>query len=170
VDARLIVIRGPSGAGKSSVVEGIRAAYGRGVAWVEQDHIRRMIFQEDREPDGANIAAIGQLAELALSRGFHTVVEGILPTDRYGGMLGDLVDRYGGSAYVYYLDIPFDETVRRHATRAKASAFDAAAMREWYLGHDPLGLPGEVIISASSTLDETVRRVLAETGLAATAG
>jgi predicted kinase len=164
----LIVVRGPSGAGKSSVVEGVRAAYGRGVAWIEQDHIRRMIFQEDQEPEGANIAAIGQLAELALQRGYHAVVEGILPTVRYGEMLSELVARH--PAYVYYLDIPFDETVRRHATRAKASAFDADAMREWYRGHDPLGVPGEVIIAASSTLDETVRRVLSETGLVAAAG
>jgi predicted kinase len=170
MDARLIVVRGPSGAGKSSVVEGIRAAYGRGVAWIEQDHVRRTMFQEKDEPDGANIAAISQLAELAMGRGFHTVVEGIMPTVRYGEMLGNLIERYGESAYVYYLDVSFDETVRRHATRAKASAFDAAAMREWYLGHDPLGRPGEVLIEESSTLDDTVRRVLAETGLAAVAG
>jgi hypothetical protein len=138
------------------------------VAWIEQDHIRRTIFQEDQEPDGANIAAIGQLAELALQRGYHAVVEGILPTVRYGVMLRELVDRH--RAYVYFLDIPFDETVRRHATRAKAGAFDADAMREWYRGHDPLGVPGEVIVDESSTLDETVRRVLSETGLVAAAG
>jgi hypothetical protein len=138
------------------------------VAWIEQDHIRRTIFQEDQEPDGANIDAIGQLAELALRRGYHAVVEGILPTVRYGVMLRELVDRH--RAYVYFLDIPFDETVRRHATRAKASAFDADAMREWYRGHDPLGVPGEIIIEESSTLDETVRRVLSDTGLVAAAG
>ncbi|QNE22985.1 kinase [Kribbella qitaiheensis] len=163
-----MVVRGPSGAGKSSVVEGVRAAYGRGVAWIEQDHVRRMMFQEFDEPDGANIAAIGQLAELAMSRGFHTVVEGIMPTIRYGKMLGELVDRH--RAFVYFLDVSFDETVRRHATRTKASAFDAAAMREWYRGHDPLGRPGEVIIDETSTLDETVRRILRETGLVAGAG
>jgi adenylylsulfate kinase-like enzyme len=168
MDPRLIVVRGPSGAGKSSVVEGVRAAYGRGVAWIEQDHVRRTVFQENQEPDGANIAAIGLLAELALERGFHAVVEGILPTDRYGGMLCALVERH--PAYVYFLDISFDETVRRHGTRGKASAFGADAMREWYRGHDPLGVPGEVIIDESSTLEETVRRVLSDTGLAAGTG
>jgi thymidylate kinase len=166
----LIVVRGPSGAGKSSVVERIRAAYGRGVAWIEQDQLRRMVFQEDQEPDGANIAAIEQLAELAMERGFHTVVEGIMPTVRYGEMLGSLLDRHRGSAYAYFLDVPFDETVRRHATRSKASAFDAAAMREWYRGYDALERPDEVIIPASSSLDETVRRILVETGLVAEAG
>jgi hypothetical protein len=170
VDARLIVIRGSSGAGKSSVTAGIRAAYGRGVAWIEQDHVRRMMFQEDAEPDGANITAIRQLAELALSRGFHAVVEGIMPTVRYGEMLGELVDRHRGSAYLYYLDVSFDETVRRHATRPKASAFDGEAMREWYRGRDLLGRPDEVVISESSTLDETVRRILVDTGLVAVAG
>jgi hypothetical protein len=83
-------------------------------------------------------------------------------------MLRELVARH--SAYVYYLDIPFDETVRRHGTRAKAGAFGADAMREWYRGHDPLGVAGEVIIAEGSTLEETVRRVLSETGLVAAAG
>ncbi|WP_420371461.1 hypothetical protein [Kribbella sandramycini] len=41
---RLIVVRGNSGAGKSSVVEGVRAAYGRGVAVIEQDYVRRSVF------------------------------------------------------------------------------------------------------------------------------
>jgi cytidylate kinase len=100
--------------------------------------------------------------------GKSSVVEGILPTVRYAGMLGGLVERH--RAHVYFLDISFDETVRRHATRAKASAFDADAMREWYRGHDPLGVPGEVVIPESSTLDETVRRIMVETGLAVAAG
>ena len=123
MEPRLIVIRGNSGSGKSSIVEGIRTAYGRGIAYIEQDYVRRIIFQELDEPDGANIELIGQMARHALARGFHTVVEGILPTVRYGGMLAELARDHGG--HFYYLDIPFEETVRRHAMRDKASALTA---------------------------------------------
>jgi predicted kinase len=165
VEPRLIVIRGNSGSGKTSVVEGVRAAYGRGIAWIEQDYVRRIIFKELDEPDGANIAMIAQIARHALARGYHAVVEGIMPTVRYGGMLAELAREYAGSAYFYYLDIPFDETVRRHG-REKASAFTAADMAGWYRERDLLEQPRETVIDETSSLDATVQQILTDTGLA----
>jgi predicted kinase len=165
VDPRLIVVRGNSGSGKSSVVEGIRAAYGRGVAWIEQDYVRRIIFEELDQPDGANIDLIRQMATHALDRGYHAVVEGILPKVRYGGMLAKLAHEYAGPSYFYYLDIPLEETVRRHATRPKADAFTAQEMATWYHGTDLLDEPRETVIDETSSLDQTIRRILGETGL-----
>jgi thymidylate kinase len=158
--ARLIVIRGNSGSGKSSVAEGIRAAYGPKVAWIEQDYIRRMIFAERDQPDGANIAAIDQLATLALERGFHTVVEGILPTARYAGMLARLADRRTGPSFFFYLDVPFEETVRRHGMRPKATEFDAEEMRSWYQHRDLLDRPRETVVDESSTLEQTIELIV----------
>ncbi|TDO62560.1 hypothetical protein EV651_106175 [Kribbella sp. VKM Ac-2571] len=163
MDPRLIVIRGNSGSGKTSIVEEIRAACGRGVAWIEQDYVRRTVFQELAEPDGANIGLIGQMARYALARGFHAVVEGILPTVRYGGMLAELARDHGG--HFYYLDIPFEETVRRHATRDKATAFTAEDMADWYRPRDLLEQPRETIIDETSSLEATVQQILQETGL-----
>jgi predicted kinase len=165
VDPRLIVIRGNSGSGKSSVAEGIRAAYGHGVAWIEQDYVRRIIFDELEQPDGANIAMIAMIAQHALDRGYHAVVEGLMPTVRYGGMLTELARAYAGPAYFYYLDVPFEETVRRHAMRDKASAFTAADMAEWYRPRDLLEQPRETIIDQSSSLEESVQRILTDTAL-----
>lgn len=160
---RLIVVRGNSGSGKSSVVEAIRAQYGRGIAYIEQDYVRRIVFQELEEIDGANIELIAQMARHALSRGFHAVIEGILPTVRYGGMLAELHREHGG--YFYYLDIPFEETVRRHATRDKAAAFTADDMAAWYRSKDLLGEPRETVIDETSSLEATVQQILNETGL-----
>lgn len=141
----------------------MRGRYGRGIAYVEQDYVRRTVFQELAEPDGANIELIGQMARYALGCGFHVVVEGILPTVRYGGMLAELARDHGG--HLYYLDIPFDETVRRHATRDKASAFTAADMADWYRPRDLLEWPRETVIDESSSLDATVQQILTETAL-----
>ncbi|MEV8374013.1 AAA family ATPase [Kribbella sp. NPDC056861] len=161
----LIIVRGNSGSGKSSVAEGLRAAYGPGVAWIEQDHVRRMIFAELDQPDGANIAAIEQLAVLAMSRGFSTVVEGIMPTARYGEMLTRLTSAYAGSAHVFYLDVPFEEASRRHLTRAKASAFSVEEMRTWYHERDLLGQPGERVIDQTSSLRQTIETIAGIAGL-----
>lgn len=165
MEPTLIVIRGNSGSGKTSIVEGIRAAHGRGVAWIEQDYIRRTIFEELDQPDGANIQAIGQLARHALDRGYHAVVEGILPKIRYGEMLRQLYDDHSGPAYFYYLDIPLEETIRRHATRPKASAFTAEEMATWFHGQDLLDQPRETVIDQTSSLDTTIKRILTETRL-----
>jgi predicted kinase len=162
---RLIVVRGNSGAGKSSIAQGIRAAHGHGVAWVEQDFVRRMIFDELDQPDGANIGMIERIAGYALDSGFHVVLEGILPTRRYGEMLARLAREHLGSSLFYYLDVPFDETVRRHATRPKAAAFGFEDMREWYRSRDLLGTPEEKLIDESSSLDETVQLILTDSGL-----
>jgi predicted kinase len=168
VDARLIVVRGNSGSGKSSIVEGIRRAYGGGIAWIEQDYVRRIIFQELDQPDGANIAMIRQIAEHALDRGYHAVVEGIMPKVRYGGMLAELAREYAGPSYFYYLDVPLEETVRRHATRSKATEFGADEMAAWYQPSDLLDWPRETIIDQTSSLEATIHRILAETGLDST--
>lgn len=165
MEPRLIVIRGNSGSGKSSVVEGIRAAYGHGIAWIEQDYVRRIIFQEPGRPDDATIPMIQQIAKHALGHGFHAVVEGIMPTTGYAGMFAGLAREYAGSAYFYYLDIPFEETVRRHATRDKASAFSGDDMAEWYRPKDLLDQPRETVIDETSSLEATVQQILTETGL-----
>jgi predicted kinase len=162
---RLIVVRGNSGSGKSSIAQGIRSAHGHGIAWVEQDFVRRMIFDELDQPDGANIGMIERIAGYALDRGFHVVLEGILPTRRYGEMLARLAHEHLGSSFFYYLDVPFDETVRRHATRPKAAAFGLEEMRAWYRARDLLTTPEEKLIDESSSLDETVRLILADSGL-----
>ncbi len=165
MDPRLIVVRGNSGSGKSSVVEGIRRTYGRGVAWIEQDYVRRTIFEELDEPDGANIDLIRQMATHALDRGYHAVVEGIMPRARYGAMLAELARGYPGPSYFYYLDIPLEETVRRHATRPKATAFSTEEMASWYRSRDLLESPRETVIDETSSLEATIHRILTETGL-----
>ena len=74
---RLIVLRGNSGAGKSTVARALREAYGRGVAWVSQDLIRRIILKEKDRPGAANIGLIDQVARYSLDHGYHVVLDGI---------------------------------------------------------------------------------------------
>ena len=162
VSGRLIVLRGNSGSGKSSVAGELRRVLGARVAWIEQDHLRRIVFQESEEPEPVNALAIEQLATLALAHGRHALVEGIMPVVRYGEMLRRLTAAHAGRAYCYYLDVPFEETARRHATRAKSTAFSADEMRDWYRERDLLLAPPETIIDQTSTLDQTVARILSD--------
>jgi hypothetical protein len=165
---RLIVIRGNSASGKSSVAAGIRARFGRGVALVGQDNLRRTVLRERDEPGAANVGLIGLVARHALDSGFHVVIEGILYSAHYGSMLARLRTDHRGLTRCYYLDVPFEETLRRHATKPEAEEYGEAEMRDWYRRLDLLPALGETVVPASSDLDATVRQILHETGLSVT--
>jgi hypothetical protein len=160
---RLIVIRGNSASGKSAVAADIRRRHGRGLAIVGQDNLRRLVLRERDVPGGANIDLIDLTARFALDRGFHVIVEGILYADHYGRMLMALIADHAGHAY--YLDVPWDETLRRHATKPQAAAYGEREMRAWFRERDLLPGGPEQIIPAASSLDETVRRIVTESGL-----
>jgi predicted kinase len=164
--AVLIVLRGNSGSGKSAVAAGVRARYGRGIALVGQDNLRRTILRERDVPGGANIGLIDAVARYALSHGFHVIIDGILHAARYGPMLDTLHRDHQGMSRFYYLDVPFEETLRRHATRPQATEFGCAEMRGWYREKDLLPGGIEQIIPAVKTLEATVEHVWHDSGLA----
>jgi hypothetical protein len=63
--------------------------------------------------------------------------------------------------------VPFEETIRRHATKPQAGEYGHAEMSAWYRDGDLLPGGIEQIIPAASTLDATVARILRDTGLPA---
>ncbi|HXW45994.1 MAG TPA: kinase [Streptosporangiaceae bacterium] len=162
---RLIVLRGNSGSGKSSVARALREAYGRGVAWVSQDLIRRIILGERDRPGGANIGLIGEVARFSLDHGYHVILDGILSAERYEPMLSVLAREHAGRSHFYYLDVSIEETLRRHSTRPQASEFGSDDMRGWYRPRDLLSSVAERVIPETSTLQQTIALILAETGL-----
>lgn len=86
--------------------------------------------------------------------------------DRYAAMLDGLRRDHRGISRFYYLDVPFEETLHRHAARPQAAEFGPDQMADWYRERDLLPGAIEQVIGAASTLDDTVQRIMAETGLA----
>ncbi len=161
----LIVIRGNSASGKSAVATGIREKYGRGLAVVSQDNLRRVVLRERDIPGGANIGLIDLTARHAIRSGFHVVVEGILRADHYGTMLTVLIADHASRAFAYYLDIPFEETLRRHQHKTEALKYGKPEMRQWYRERDLLSGGIQRVITSESSLEDTVATIMADTGL-----
>jgi hypothetical protein len=159
-------LRGNSASGKSSVAAGVRERYGRGIAIVGQDNLRRTVLREHDKPKAANIGLIGLTARYALDHGFHVIVEGILYASHYGDMLTALCADHRGATRLYYLHVPFAETLRRHATKAEATKYGEAEMATWYRELDLLPGVAEQIVSAETSLSDIVQRVMTDTGLA----
>jgi predicted kinase len=162
---RLIVLRGNSGSGKSSVAMALREAHGRGLAWVSQDLIRRIILREKDRPGGVNVGLIDHVARYSLDHGYHAVLDGIFYADRYEQMLDGLRRDHLGRSCFYYLDVSWEETVRRHATRPQAADFGVDDMRDWYRPRDLLTAVREQVIPETSTLRETTSLILAQARL-----
>lgn len=168
-ETRLVVVRGNSASGKSSVAAGIRERFGRGLALVGQDNLRRIVLRERDVPGGANVGLIDVVARYALDVGYHVVIEGILYADHYGEMLAGLLGDHRGVSRCYYLDIPFEETLARHASKADPDYLAHVTereLRDWYRERDMLPGGVETIIGADSTLIHTVDRIMCDTGLA----
>lgn len=167
-DTRLVVIRGNSASGKSSVAQGLRDHYGRGIAIVGQDMIRRNVLREHDTARGASIALLSTIARAALDAGFHVVLEGILYADRYSHMITSLVRDHRGTSRCYYLDVPLEATLVRHASKADAACLAQvtdAHLTSWYRELDLLPDGLETVIPADSTLRDTVARIVRDTGL-----
>lgn len=161
---KLIILRGNSGSGKSTVAKTLRDGCAHKVALVEQDNIRRNVLREKEADDAANIELIARVVEFALGCGYDVILEGILKFRRYGGML-ERLRAACPETHVYYFDIPFEETLRRHATKPCVQDFGEREMREWYAPRDLTGFPGETLISEESSLERTVSMIIEQTGL-----
>ncbi len=164
----LLVIRGNSGSGKTTTAREVRRRYGRGCALIEQDHLRRVILREHGGggPDRVAPGFIAAMARAALDGGYHVIVEGILHTGQYGDPLRALLAEHAGPAACFYLDVTFDETVRRHLRRREPIPVTPETMRGWYTDRDLLGVPDEVVIPESTKFEDVVTTILHTSGLA----
>lgn len=162
---KLIIIRGPSGSGKTSTDKELRLRAAEKTAVIEQDYLRRHVLKEKDVPGGVNIALIAETVQFCLRHGYHVILEGILDSRRYREMLVQLIEDHDGPVHAYYFDIPFDETLRRHAGKQNAHEFGEEELRRWWRANDLLGVADEKIIQDHLSFEQTVAKILQETGL-----
>ena len=156
---KLIIIRGNSGSGKSTIAKRLQVEMGQGTMLIPQDIIRREILSTPDIPNNDAVELIYELAMHGQRKGYDVIVEGILSKNKYGEMLSKLIDSFNGDARVFYLDISFEETLRRHATKPalKAQEFGEKEMREWWKDKDYLEVEGEAILPESLSEDDLVK-------------
>lgn len=108
------------------------------------------------------------MAAYALNAGYHVVIEGLLYADHYGEMLDALVGEHRGVSRCSYLNVPYEETLARHATKpdlAYLAQVTERELSEWYRELDVLPRGIETVIGADSSLKETVNYIMRDTGL-----
>jgi len=159
---RVIILRGNSGSGKTTVARILQEKLGRKTMLLSQDTLRREILhvRENTKHPTAELAQ--QMARFGWSRGFDTVViEGIWGAEKNGQALVELIGEVDYSM-VYYFDLPFEETLRRHTLKPNAHDFGEKEMREWWKEKDVLGVEGEQIIDETYTKEAIVEKILGD--------
>ncbi|MBF0787374.1 MULTISPECIES: kinase [unclassified Streptococcus] len=151
--ATLVIIRGNSGSGKTSLSEALQEHYGRRTLLISQDNVRRTMLREKVEPGNLSILLTETIARFGHAEDLLVIIEGFYEAEIYGEMLARLRDLFAPRVFVYYYDIPFEETVKRHATRAKKDDFTAADMKRWWIDKDYLGWEEETFFTAGIHLE-----------------
>lgn len=155
----LIIIRGNSGSGKTTIAKRLQRELGRGTMLVSQDVIRREILRVQDVPNNPSRGLIMETARYGKKVGYNVIIEGILTRHRYGDSLRQLASEFD-RVLVYYFDIPFEETMRRHASKPNAHEFGEEEMRQWWREKDALDMPGEQIILQYQSEDEVVAQIV----------
>lgn len=143
----LIILRGNSGSGKSSAAKRLQEKLGYETMLIPQDVVRREILRTRDLPENPAIQLIAMMATYGIDIGYDIIIEGILTEERYGAMLRQLISTFKGNVYVYYFDISFSETLRRHNKKPNKHEFGEEEMRRWWVEKDYLHYSNEQFIT-----------------------
>ena len=156
MSSKLIILRGNSGCGKTTIAKLLQKELGYGTMLVSQDVVRREMLRVKDEASNPAIQLIYDLSMYGNRIGYTVILEGILSNQKYGAMLQKLLDNFVGNKNVYYFDIPFNETVRRHADKSNSHEFGEKEMKEWWKDKDYLGVEDEHIVDENMTQEDIV--------------
>lgn len=139
------------------------------VALIEQDYYR-VIFNPPGGGGKLNSATIHKMiyhnVVTALNDGYDVILEGILSVKSYEKVLESIFKKHPKENYLFYFDISFEETIRRHGTRVvKGKQFGRKEMQEWYPGSHRSNHKLEMLIPESYSIKQTIAFIKKKTGL-----
>ncbi|WP_414049138.1 AAA family ATPase [Macrococcus animalis] len=144
--AKLIIIRGNSASGKTSTAKLLQDKLGEGTILVSQDMLRREMLRVKDKVGNVSTELLRTMIVFGMTHCKYVIVEGILTKSKHGDMLIEMINKYQNDAYVYYFDIPFEETLKRHQYKKNVD-FGETEMRQWFLDKDLLGIDNEYVIT-----------------------
>ncbi len=150
---KLIIIRGNSGSGKTTVSKILQEKFGRNTMLISHDMVRMQILHaKDKEA----LPLIMQLLKYGRQNSEITILEGILPAEVYMPLFELAVGEYGKDIFAFYYDLPFEETLQRHATKPNRADFGEQDMRRWWIEKDFIGIIPEKVITKDLSVSDTV--------------
>lgn len=164
MSSKLIILRGNSGSGKSTISKLLQNKMGAGTMLIPQDQVRREILKVSDKKGNFSIELIKEMVLFGKNNNLNVIIEGILANQKYGNMLHSLINKFE-NYFVYYFDISFEETLRRHGTKSNSHEFGEKEMKEWWIEKDYLGIKHENLISENMSEHQVLNKILKDIGL-----
>ena len=162
--SKAIILRGNSGSGKSTVAKLLQRTLGRGALMIPQDVIRRELLWVNDRPGNPAVPLMSEMAQWGAQHCEFVIVEGILDSELYRPLFETIARKFD-SVHAYYYDLPFEETLKRHATKPNRNDFGEADMRRWWKEKDFIGIIPETIIGAEMSIDEVIEMICKDAAL-----
>ena len=156
---KLIILRGNSGSGKTTIAKELQKLFGKNTMLISQDVIRREMLNVD---DGENTKALPLLKELLKYGNEHNeivILEGILRANWYNSLFELAIELYNQNIYAYYFDMSFEETLKRHQTRACRDGFGEKEMKSWWREKDFAPILNEISITDEKDIQSIVSQI-----------
>ena len=150
---KLIILRGNSGSGKTTVSKLLQEKFGRNTMLISHDMVRMQILNAK---DAEALPLIMQLLKYGRQNSNITILEGILPVEVYMPLFELSVQEFGKEIFAFYYDLPFEETLKRHATKPNKADFGEQDMRIWWKEKDFIHIIPEKIITKDLSISDTV--------------
>ncbi|MGT2896475.1 kinase [Streptococcus entericus] len=158
----LILIRGNAGSGKTTLATVLQQQLGENTLLLSQDLLRRTMLNAKDGTNTPTIPLLMSLLDTGKTLCDTIIIEGIFRSDWYAPVFDKIAEQFSDQLHAYYYDLPFEETLRRHQTRAKAAEFGEEALRRWWVDKDYLTQIPETLLPQNLSLEEAVQLVLAE--------
>lgn len=161
---QILLIRGNSASGKTSLATLLQQTLGPDTILLSQDHLRRTILYTKDGQETKTIPLLLSILETAQTLSDVIILEGIFRSDWYQPVWSYLEEHFPNSVQAYYYDLPFEETLVRHRTRAKASEFGQDALERWFVPKDYLYRFSERRIGPDTSLEDALNLILQDLG------
>src|SRR5699024_5889677 len=156
---KLILLRGNSGSGKTTIAHKLQNMLGNGVMRVGQDEIRRHMLNASDSPGNLSIELIKHITAYGIAHCEYVILEGIFNKEKYGNMLQSIISNTYIKSYIYYFDLPYAETVRRHHAKAYTD-FSVEQLASWFVEKDTLNVKNEKMIAETMTQHDILTMIL----------
>lgn len=156
---KLIIIRGPSGSGKSTISNELLKRCHQPTLLVGEDKLRKMFSDHRNTPHPSSRRLAMEAINIGLEDGYNVIYQGILNAKSGEFRPEEMLKLHPKETYFFYLDVNFNETVKRHRSRHKRNEFDSSAMKRWWEYSSPLNHELEILIPETSSMEDTLQTI-----------